>query len=391
MTRAPDSRTSSVACSAASAGLIGVRRPTASAASSAVIISAQLTERIATASRRCTPRPANTVAPRWTSAASSANVRVDGRSQRSASGRQEIAGRCGHGGADERASNVWRSAQSAPGRHRPRTAAETSSLTRAATTTNSAMTSSTAARRRGSSRPSVRASRPPRHRWSEPWRAQECSSASPRARDRREDLERPDGAELGKSAAQRMGPRPSRRLRRADGAGDEEDRREHAGDRECGVHAFVLLCVVGPRHAVGCARSLVLDEESGPGLFSGEPRPAIGPRVGGSTSSARRLVGEPLGDAAAQEPVHRLDLWPPRRAPTSRSAELAAVIGAHAASTSRPPSAEPAARPHPVSTSPRRPTRRGPRSGARRVARRRVYVSDSHYRVIEHPASVTPP
>ena len=99
ITFAPDRRTSSAAWPAASAGLMGAAIPTASAARSAVIISLQLTDRIATASRRPTPRPAYTDAARWTSSASSANVRVAGRSQRSASGRQEIAGRCGQSSA----------------------------------------------------------------------------------------------------------------------------------------------------------------------------------------------------------------------------------------------------------------------------------------------------
>ena len=72
MTRAPARRTSSVACSAASAGLIGAKIPTASAASSSGTSSAQLTETTATASSRSTPRSASTFAARWTSAASSA-------------------------------------------------------------------------------------------------------------------------------------------------------------------------------------------------------------------------------------------------------------------------------------------------------------------------------
>ena len=56
ITLARDSRTSAAACSAASAGLIGEATPTASAASNAVIISPQLTEMIATASWRPTPK-----------------------------------------------------------------------------------------------------------------------------------------------------------------------------------------------------------------------------------------------------------------------------------------------------------------------------------------------
>ena len=56
ITRAPARRTSSVACSAASPGLIGAKIPTASAASSSGSISPQLTETTATASPR--PRPA---------------------------------------------------------------------------------------------------------------------------------------------------------------------------------------------------------------------------------------------------------------------------------------------------------------------------------------------
>ena len=123
ITRAPARRTSSVACSAASAGLIGAKMPTASAASSSGSSSAQLTEMTATASPRATPSSPSTFAARWTSAASSR--------ERAAHRRLPVLGvgqhrrrRCGRARARRRASRArtcWPAARDRrAGRARPR-------------------------------------------------------------------------------------------------------------------------------------------------------------------------------------------------------------------------------------------------------------------------------
>jgi hypothetical protein len=99
ITFAPARPTSSVACSVASAGLIGAKIPVASAASSSGSSSAQLIEMTATASPRSTPNSPSTFAARWTSAASSPNVRRTGACQRSASGSTDAAVRSGQSAA----------------------------------------------------------------------------------------------------------------------------------------------------------------------------------------------------------------------------------------------------------------------------------------------------